>query len=126
MGFGSDPVGVARLETHRRSSRSSATLPMTDGIRPSGEIELLVPPLAGFESAGLEPHHEQGVERCLEFHSASSAWGPTSSRRWRRAKKITPFPIQALAVPEALAGRDVLAKSPTGSDKTIAFGLPLV
>jgi len=43
------------------------------------------------------------------------------------ARKITtPFPIQALAVPEALAGRDVLAKSPTGSGKTLAFGLPLV
>jgi ATP-dependent RNA helicase RhlE len=43
------------------------------------------------------------------------------------AREITtPFPIQALAVPEALAGRDVLAKSPTGSGKTLAFGLPLV
>jgi len=39
---------------------------------------------------------------------------------------ITPFPIQALAVPQGLAGRDVLAKSPTGSGKTLAFGLPLV
>jgi len=43
------------------------------------------------------------------------------------AREITtPFPIQALAVPEALGGRDVLAKSPTGSGKTLAFGLPLV
>ena len=43
------------------------------------------------------------------------------------ARKITtPFPIQALAVPEALAGSDVLAQSPTGSGKTLAFGLPLV
>jgi ATP-dependent RNA helicase RhlE len=38
----------------------------------------------------------------------------------------TPFPIQALAVPQVLAGRDVLARSPTGSGKTLAFGLPLV
>ncbi len=37
-----------------------------------------------------------------------------------------PFPIQARAIPEALAGRDVLAKSPTGSGKTLAFGLPLI
>ena len=41
-------------------------------------------------------------------------------------KIVAPFPIQALAVPEALAGSDVLAKSPTGSGKTLAFGLPLV
>ena len=38
----------------------------------------------------------------------------------------TPFPIQALVLPDALAGLDVLAKSPTGSGKTLAFGLPIV
>jgi ATP-dependent RNA helicase RhlE len=37
-----------------------------------------------------------------------------------------PFPIQALALPDALAGLDVLAKSPTGSGKTLAFALPIV
>jgi ATP-dependent RNA helicase RhlE len=37
-----------------------------------------------------------------------------------------PFPIQELALPDALAGADVLAKSPTGSGKTLAFGLPIV
>jgi superfamily II DNA/RNA helicase len=38
----------------------------------------------------------------------------------------TPFPIQALVLPDALAGLDVLAKAPTGSGKTYAFGLPIV
>jgi superfamily II DNA/RNA helicase len=37
-----------------------------------------------------------------------------------------PFPIQALVLPDALAGLDVLAKAPTGSGKTFAFGLPIV
>jgi superfamily II DNA/RNA helicase len=37
-----------------------------------------------------------------------------------------PFPIQALVLPDALAGLDVLAKSPTGSGKTLAFALPMV
>ena len=36
------------------------------------------------------------------------------------------FPVQHLVLPDALAGRDVLVKSPTGSGKTIAFGVPLV
>jgi superfamily II DNA/RNA helicase len=36
-----------------------------------------------------------------------------------------PFPIQALVVPDALAGLDVLAKSPTGSGKTLAFAVPM-
>ena len=38
----------------------------------------------------------------------------------------TPFRIQELVVPAALAGSDVLAKAPTGSGKTLAFGLPIV
>src|SRR5918992_1072691 len=37
-----------------------------------------------------------------------------------------PFAIQALALPDALAGLDVLAKSPTGSGKTLAFAVPIV
>ncbi|HEX2392788.1 MAG TPA: DEAD/DEAH box helicase [Solirubrobacterales bacterium] len=39
---------------------------------------------------------------------------------------IEPFPVQALAVSDALAGRDLLVQSPTGSGKTLAFGVPLV
>jgi ATP-dependent RNA helicase RhlE len=37
-----------------------------------------------------------------------------------------PFAIQTIALPDALAGLDVLAESPTGSGKTLAFGLPLI
>ena len=43
------------------------------------------------------------------------------------ARGITaPFPIQALAIPDALAGRDVCGKAKTGSGKTLAFGLPIL
>ncbi len=37
-----------------------------------------------------------------------------------------PFPIQSAAVSHGLDGRDVCGKAPTGSGKTIAFGIPLV
>jgi superfamily II DNA/RNA helicase len=37
-----------------------------------------------------------------------------------------PFPIQAITIPDGLAGRDVLGKAETGSGKTLAFGLPIV
>jgi superfamily II DNA/RNA helicase len=37
-----------------------------------------------------------------------------------------PFDIQAATIPDALAGRDVCGRAPTGSGKTIAFGVPLI
>jgi superfamily II DNA/RNA helicase len=37
-----------------------------------------------------------------------------------------PFAIQARALPDAIAGRDVLGRGQTGSGKTLAFGLPLL
>jgi superfamily II DNA/RNA helicase len=36
-----------------------------------------------------------------------------------------PFPIQAAALPDALAGRDILGRGQTGSGKTLAFCIPL-
>ena len=39
---------------------------------------------------------------------------------------MSPFQIQERAIPPALAGTDLLAKSPTGSGKTLAFAIPLV
>ncbi|HEU0118210.1 MAG TPA: DEAD/DEAH box helicase, partial [Alphaproteobacteria bacterium] len=38
----------------------------------------------------------------------------------------TPTPIQAQAIPLALAGRDILGSAQTGTGKTGAFGIPLV
>jgi superfamily II DNA/RNA helicase len=38
----------------------------------------------------------------------------------------TAFPVQRLVLPDALAGEDVLCKSPTGSGKTLAFAIPMV
>ena len=37
-----------------------------------------------------------------------------------------PFPVQALTIPDGIAGRDVCGKAKTGSGKTLAFGLPLL
>lgn len=37
-----------------------------------------------------------------------------------------PFSIQEIAIPDALAGRDVCGKAKTGSGKTLAFGIPVL
>ncbi|MFN2506019.1 MAG: DEAD/DEAH box helicase [Acidimicrobiales bacterium] len=39
---------------------------------------------------------------------------------------VTPMPIQAGTIVDALAGRDVCGKAETGSGKTLAFGLPMI
>jgi superfamily II DNA/RNA helicase len=38
----------------------------------------------------------------------------------------TAFPIQAMTIADALAGRDVCGKAKTGSGKTLGFGLPML
>jgi superfamily II DNA/RNA helicase len=38
---------------------------------------------------------------------------------------MTPFPIQAAVLPDAMAGHDIAGRAPTGSGKTLAFALPL-
>ena len=39
---------------------------------------------------------------------------------------VRPFPIQTLAIPDALAGNDICGMAQTGSGKTLAFGLPMI
>ncbi len=43
-----------------------------------------------------------------------------------RMQFMTPTPIQAQAIPLALAGRDILGSAQTGTGKTGAFGIPLI
>ncbi|TKA51473.1 ATP-dependent RNA helicase dbp9, partial [Cryomyces minteri] len=43
-----------------------------------------------------------------------------------REKFSTPTPVQGKAIPLALEGKDVLARSKTGSGKTAAYVLPIL
>ncbi len=63
------------------------------------------PTSPSFASLGV-PHHLVQALEAMQFHE--------------------PFEIQALTIPDALAGRDILGRAPTGSGKTLAFGLPLL
>jgi ATP-dependent RNA helicase RhlE len=42
------------------------------------------------------------------------------------AKFVTPTPVQAEAIPQALEGKDVLATAQTGTGKTLAFLIPIM
>ena len=41
-------------------------------------------------------------------------------------KFVTPTPVQAAAIPQALEGKDVLATAQTGTGKTLAFLIPVI
>jgi superfamily II DNA/RNA helicase len=50
---------------------------------------------------------------------------PELVARLRAVGLTAPFPIQEAAIPDALAGRDVCGRAPTGSGKTLVFGLAI-
>src|SRR5437016_9099524 len=91
---------------------------------PPREMIFLVPPSGVSRLASLEPVKESNN---LMQHTFRELGVSTPVVDALAARSIhEPFPIQALVLPDALAGLDVLAKSPTGSGKTLAFALPIV
>ncbi|MET0764927.1 MAG: DEAD/DEAH box helicase, partial [Blastococcus sp.] len=94
----------------------------------------LVHPVA-FDSNAVQNTTENTPENTLENTPAVAPEGPTFHQLGLPQTLVTalerrgihrPFAIQTSALPDALAGRDVLGKAATGSGKTLAFGLPLL
>jgi ATP-dependent RNA helicase RhlE len=51
---------------------------------------------------------------------------PYMKERLATAKFISPTPVQAATIPQALQGKDVLATAQTGTGKTLAFLIPVI
>jgi ATP-dependent RNA helicase RhlE len=51
---------------------------------------------------------------------------PYIKERLSAARFITPTPVQDATIPQALAGKDVLATAQTGTGKTLAFLIPII
>jgi ATP-dependent RNA helicase RhlE len=49
-----------------------------------------------------------------------------TKERLAHARFLTPTPVQAAAIPQALEGKDVLATAQTGTGKTLAFLIPVI
>jgi ATP-dependent RNA helicase DeaD len=69
--------------------------------------------------------HQLAVE---DVPPAFSTMGlsPTMLRALKRIGYVTPSPIQAAFIPEAIDGFDVLGQAKTGTGKTAAFAIPLI
>ncbi|MGI4895349.1 MAG: DEAD/DEAH box helicase, partial [Janthinobacterium lividum] len=72
---------------------------------PTPEPPASEPPVQSFADFGVDP-------RIVE---ALSGAGITS-----------PFPIQAMTLPVALRGHDIIGQAKTGTGKTLGFGVPLL
>jgi ATP-dependent RNA helicase RhlE len=51
---------------------------------------------------------------------------PSLKERLKASQFVTPTPVQAAAIPQALAGADLIATAQTGTGKTLAFLVPVV
>ena len=101
------------MQLFQRVARRQSDSTMTTTERPTDEFEDLEDNNAE-GSSGFEPTFESlGLPDDLVTVL-------------KREGVTTPFPIQALTIPDALQGRDVSGKAKTGSGKTLAFGLPLI
>lgn len=47
-------------------------------------------------------------------------------RTIRKKGLVTPTPVQSDTIPPMLEGKDIIAKAPTGTGKTYAFGIPII
>jgi superfamily II DNA/RNA helicase len=117
----SDRRGAPGQRSSRRRSASQygggqygpTRTPQTPRAPQRSELEVALdaaaaappPPTATFASLGLDSRLVQALA-ASDIHE--------------------PFAIQARALPDALAGRDVLGRAQTGSGKTLAFGLPML
>ena len=83
------------------------------GHSPGSEIVLDDEPAGGADSAHAVPFREFGVSDtiCAALEAAGI---------------YTTFPIQALTLPIALGGHDIIGQARTGTGKTLGFGIPLL
>jgi ATP-dependent RNA helicase RhlE len=51
---------------------------------------------------------------------------PALKERLKASRFVTPTPVQAAAIPQALAGADLIATAQTGTGKTLAFLIPMI
>src|SRR5215213_9257196 len=94
----------------------------------------LVHPVS-FESNTTENDVQHTTENTTTENTVEAPTGPTFHELGLPQLLVTalerrgihrPFAIQTSALPDALAGRDVLGKAATGSGKTLAIGLTLL
>jgi len=114
------------LFTRRRPSPADTSFPQFESAENNPDREdASSSSRAAVRTAEDQPEHEADVQ--FADVSFAELGVPEDFLQVLEENGITsPFPVQALTIPDAFAGRDVCGKAKTGSGKTLAFGIPLV
>ena len=128
-GFGDDDVNEPSKKTSAENKQ--ATKPVKEK-----KDKLKQQPKPDEKAQLATEELKQNVFKALEEDAAEeetdvSAWEglDLSSHTLSALSKMgfsKPTPIQAAAIPEIIAGHDVVGKASTGSGKTLAFGIPIL
>jgi superfamily II DNA/RNA helicase len=111
QGNGRAPTRRPRPSHHRRSNGPAVRTPSTRNQL--SELETLLDAAAAQPALAPRDFAQLGLPAPLVTSLARRGF-------------TMPFAIQTRALPDALAGRDVLGRAQTGSGKTLAFGLAVL
>jgi superfamily II DNA/RNA helicase len=113
--------GSPRSRSGRPSSRSGSSSSRGRTSRPAPAVKSEL-------EIGLDAAAELSVAAAAEPVPTFQSLGLPDRLISALARRdvTAPFAIQARALPDAVAGRDILGRGQTGSGKTLAFGLPLL
>src|SRR5215212_5712651 len=112
--------------------QAKATILTSDHIEPSTSDELPTPLTASDEASRARPAdgtaHASDAERPEPLPQTFHDLGVLASiaDALDGVGISHPFPIQAMAIPIALTGTDMIGQARTGTGKTLAFGIPLL
>ncbi|GAB48408.1 DEAD/DEAH box helicase [Mobilicoccus pelagius] len=81
---------------------------------------------ASAQAAGADTTIEAHPEAVVEKTFADFDVHPDIVAALADAGIVTPFPIQAMTLPVALGGYDIIGQAKTGTGKTLGFGVPLL
>ncbi|MBW1604674.1 DEAD/DEAH box helicase [Streptomyces sp. JJ66] len=103
----------------------TAEVPAQQGAAPKAQPETQPEPAAVAEDAlANDPVAQDAPDAAPEVTFGDLGLPDPVVRKLAQNGVVTPFPIQAATIPDALGGKDILGRGRTGSGKTLSFGLP--
>src|SRR4051794_3706839 len=126
---GCRPSPDVRARCTQFSPQAKATILTSDHVEPSPTDELPTPLTApDGEQHGDDAKQASEAERPVPLPQTFRDLGvlPSIADALDEVGISHPFPIQAMAIPIALTGTDMIGQARTGTGKTLAFGIPLL